>query len=201
MFQELMLVIAVCTDMFFTAFSYGKNGIKIPVISSVAVSFTGALILSLALKFSETIGKYIPEKLCIYAGAFILFSIGCIYLLKNFIKSIMLKKADICKNQNTHIQIFFDECNADKDNSKVLSIGEAFLLSVSLSVDSLASGIGAGLTGSGVIRTGIMALIGGIIVMTAGEFFGCRLNMKSKSSFSWIGGAVLIILAVMKIIR
>ena len=89
-----------------------------------------------------------------------------------------------------------DECTADRDNSKELSLGEAFVLSISLSVDSLATGTGAGLTGTGVLRTGIMALIGGITVMKAGELAGRKL--KSEKNGSCIGGAVLIILAVLR---
>jgi putative sporulation protein YtaF len=104
------------------------------------------------------------------------------------------------KNRNRHIDIIIDECSADCDNSKVLSLGEAMMLSVSLSLDSLASGAGAGLEGTNVIRTGIMALICGFIVMTAGEFSGRVLKTKSEKNFSWIGGAVLIMLAVIKII-
>lgn len=191
-----MLVVAVCSDMFFTAFSYGRNGIKIPLLSSLAISFTGALILSFALEFSEIIGRYIPEWVCIYGGALILFVIGAVYLFQNCIKE-WLKRL---KNRNRHIDIIIDECCADCDNSKVLSLGEAMMLSVSLSLDSLASGAGAGLEGTDVIRTGIMALICGFIVMTVGEFSGRILKTKSERNFSWIGGAVLIMLAVIKVI-
>lgn len=194
MIQEIMLVLAVCTDMFFTAFSYGRNGIKIPLRSSAVISLTGAAILTIALEFSELIGRFIPEKLCIYAGSAILFIIGAIYLFKNCIRNLLKCRLGNCKN--TQIQIFIDECTADRDNSKELSLGEAFVLSISLSVDSLATGTGAGLTGTGVLRTGIMALIGGITVMKAGELAGRKL--KSEKNGSCIGGAVLIILAVLR---
>lgn len=193
-----MLVLAVCTDMFFTAFSYGRNGIRIPLHSSAAISLTGAAILMAALEFSEFIGRFIPEKLCIYAGSAILFIIGGIYLFKNCIRKLFKCRFKNCTN--TQIQIFMDECKADRDNSKELSLGEALVLSVSLSVDSLATGTGAGLIGTDVLRTGIMAFIGGITVMKAGEFIGRKFNMKSEKNGSCIGGAVLIILAVLRLV-
>lgn len=191
-----MLVIAVCSDMFFTSFSYGRNGIRIPFSSSLAISLTGALILSFSLEFSEIIGRYIPGSVCVYGGALILFVIGFIYLFQNCIK----ERLKYLKNRPHQIEIIIDECQADSDNSKVLSLGEAMILSVSLSLDSLASGMGAGLSGTGVIKTGIMALVCGFAVMTAGEFAGRVLKVKSGRNFSWIGGAALIILAVIKII-
>lgn len=192
-----MLVTAVCMDMFFASFSYGKNRIKIPFASMLTVSVTGAAVLVLAVGFSERISGIIPESLCIYGGAAVLILIGSVYLFKDFLKKILIK-SDL---QNKQIKIFIDECNADIDNSCELSVKEAFLLSVSLSADSLASGMGAGFIGLNPIRTFFIAVTGGIMMMYGGFLLGKYIDMKVKGNFSWLGGVILILLGVRRFIN
>lgn len=191
-----MLVIAVCMDMFFAAFSYGKNRIKIPFASMLTISLTGATVLIFAVEFSERISCIIPDNICIYGGAAILVLIGSIYLFREFFRT-YLQKMDTDSRQ---LKIIIDECNADIDNSKELSVKEAFLLSVSLSADSLASGTGAGFMGINPVRTWIIAAAGGILMMSGGLFAGKYMDMKFKGNFSWIGGAILILLGVRRLL-
>ena len=191
-----MLVTAVCMDMFFAAFSYGKNRIRIPFASMLIISLTGATVLIFAIEFSEVISRIIPDKVCIYGGAAILVLIGSIYLFRDFFKA-YLQKMDTDSRQ---LKILIDECNADIDNSKELSVKEAFLLSVSLSADSLASGTGAGFIGINPLRTWIIAAAGGIIMMGSGLLAGKYMDMKFRGNFSWIGGIILILLGIRRLL-
>ncbi|MGN0607100.1 MAG: manganese efflux pump [Oscillospiraceae bacterium] len=196
MSEEIMLVTAVCMDMFFAAFSYGKNRIRIPFASMLIISLTGATVLIFAIEFSEVISRIIPDKVCIYGGAAILVLIGSIYLFRDFFKA-YLQKMDTDSRQ---LKILIDECNADIDNSKELSVKEAFLLSVSLSADSLASGTGAGFIGINPLRTWIIAAAGGIIMMGSGLLAGKYMDMKFRGNFSWIGGIILILLGIRRLL-
>lgn len=183
-------------DMFFAAFSYGKNRIRIPFASMLIISLTGATVLIFAIEFSEVISRIIPDKVCIYGGAAILVLIGSIYLFRDFFKA-YLQKMDTDSRQ---LKILIDECNADIDNSKELSVKEAFLLSVSLSADSLASGTGAGFIGINPLRTWIIAAAGGIIMMGSGLLAGKYMDMKFRGNFSWIGGIILILLGIRRLL-
>ncbi len=196
--EEIMLVMAVCVDLFFSAFAYAQNGIKIPFSSAFLISFTGAGILTLSMQFSGLLSMYIPASVCIYVGSAILFMIGAVCLFNNFLKDIL--KKSFGKNKNIAIDVLIDECCADKDNSKILSFSEAFLLSLTLSADALASGMGAGLTGCNSLICGISALLLGLFSIYCGTSAWKHIADISRKNFSWIGGLVLIILAVLQLI-
>jgi putative sporulation protein YtaF len=99
------------------------------------------------------------------------------------------------------IDIYLDETKADKDMSNTLSPGEAFALAAALSVDSLASGLGAGLVGVNIFRIAVISVAMGIIAITLGGLLGRFAGLKSKLDLSWMSGAILIVLAVLKLVK
>ncbi len=183
-----MLVIAVCTDIFFSSFAYAQNKIKIPFCSAIVISFIGAGVLTVSIQFSDILSQCISTGICTFIGSLLLFIMGAVCLFNNLIKELL----------KTHFKnnVFIDECCADKDNSKVLTIGEALVLSTALSIDAIASGLGAGLTGCRSWICGIIALLLGILSIYSGTALGNYIKSKKGRNFSFIGGIVLIILAI-----
>ncbi|MCL2821700.1 MAG: manganese efflux pump, partial [Firmicutes bacterium] len=92
---------------------------------------------------------------------------------------------------------------ADLDKSKVLSKKEACLLAAALGLDALAVGVGAGMINQSVyfylIAIGL-SLVMDIVLLGLGTFAGNKVAKKTKINLSWVGGLILIGVALTNII-
>lgn len=206
MTEMLLLTAAVCMDSFFTAFSYGSSGIKIPPFSAIIISAVGALFLGASLIFSGAVGGLLSAQLCVTVSFGVLVGLGVFSLLQNGTKALLRRsKGDkrMCFKWGGigfMLEICLDETKADRDNSKAISCGEALALAAALSLDSLASGFGAGLSGINVISAVLSAFVGGMLAVCVGAFIGRRAKEKSHRDLSWLSGVVLLALAAAKIV-
>lgn len=103
------------------------------------------------------------------------------------------KKRGICA-------IFLDQTKADLDNSKDISVKEAFFLAGILSTDCFLTGISAGLGFSQMQKLWavVFNFLGGILAIYLGLFIGKLLSGKIKNiDLSVLDGGVLVMLGVM----
>ncbi|MBR1556105.1 MAG: manganese efflux pump, partial [Oscillospiraceae bacterium] len=91
------------------------------------------------------------------------------------------------------IDVCFDETLADADHSKTLSMREALVYSASLSLDSLASGIGAGIQKELIPSCLLLTFCAGFLLTLAGIRLGKICHAKYR--LSWLGGVMLLMLA------
>ncbi|MGN1481511.1 hypothetical protein [Porcipelethomonas sp.] len=204
MTEDMLLVLAMSTDAFFAALSYGAGKIKIPFVSAVIMCTVSTAVLTCSVCLSGVIGSFIPDNICRTAGALLLGIIGITGFCQNGLKTILRKhqgkgKLSFCWfNIDFVISVYLDETQADSDMSKVLSPKESLALAAALSVDSVSGGLGAGLSGTHVLRVSILSFIFGLMAVGAGGKLGEGLK-KSNRDFSWVSGIFLIILAVYKL--
>lgn len=203
--QDIMLVLAVSTDAFIAAFSFGAGKIRIPPLSAFVISLICTAILTGSVLFSTIIGDAIPEKFCRAAGAGILTVMGTVSLFQNMLKSALRRRQGEsgfrfrCFSIDFVICVYLDETKADSDCSKNLSAKEAVTLALALSADSLASGFGAGLGDVNIIRIAAAALVTGLTAIALGSFIGQKISCK-KPELSWLSGVILIILGLLRYI-
>jgi len=174
--QALLLVFAVSADAFFSAFAYGAKKIKIPFSSILVISVVCSAFLAVSLFAGELIRPLLPEFISRILCFSILFVLGIIKLFE--------KDADT---------------NRDRDHNKLLSPAEAVSLSVALSLDGLAAGLGTALGGANKPLIIALSLVVGILALNLGCLLGNKTS-KTKAGFSWLGGAGLILLAVYKLV-
>lgn len=204
MIQEIILVLAVCTDAFIAAAAYGAGNIRIPVISAFIISVIGTAVLTGSLLLSSALGGVIPENVCRWLGFALLLCIGIVSLCQNTLKALIRKlKGDKrlsfrLFSINFVIEVYLDETKADIDCSKSLSCKEALTLAAALSADSLASGVGAGLCGVNILRTAVLSMLLGMAAVASGSAAGRAL--RKKAELSWLSGAFLILLAFSKLL-
>ncbi len=205
MFQ-LLFILALCIDAFAASFSYGINKTKIPLLSAVTISFVCTFVLALSLGFGTLARQIVPARLAGTISFIILFGIGIVKsfesLLKKYILSnqksvgqIKMKFSDI----NFVLTVYADSIRADADNSKVLSPKEAVYLALALSFDSLAAGLGFGLTEINYMQLILLSLFSNLAAVSLGHVLGKYVLSISDKDFSWLGGIMLIILAVSKL--
>ncbi len=205
MFTVFLIVVAVCIDIFIMSVTYGIEKIKIPMFSCFIVSFTGTFFLALSILFSKFLGSFIPPWLCTVISVICLYILGIIGLFQNGFKSHLRKnhgKKEVtftAFNMSFFINIILDESVADIDNSKVLSIREAFMLGIVLSIDSISTGCSVGMTLDHVWLTILSCLIVGFFSVILGGFVGKKFAKQKAPKITWLSGLLLIILATAKL--
>ncbi len=196
MLKNLLLILAVCTDSFAASVGLGSAGIKIPVKSALIISITGTLFLTLSVCFADIIETIIPNEICKMLSFILLIALGLFNLFRNVFKTALDKKKN--KNNNNPVNIYFNETAADADNSKIISVKEALVLSVALSADSLVTGISAGFTGYNIPLLTIMTFAIGFTAIQTGSFIGRKISTVKKLNLSWLCGVILILLAFLR---
>ena len=203
--ESLVFVIALSTDALITSLAYGSSKIKIPFLSLLEITFICTGILGISILLGSILHPYIPELLVKFLSFFILLLLGMAKLVDNIIKSI-IDKHKIEKeikfrfvNLNFILNIYANPRDADIDQSKILSAKEAFSLSIALSFDNLAAGVGAALGNLNVLAVIIFSIIISIISIKSGEYVGHKISDKLPSGLSWLSGALLIIIAFLRL--
>jgi len=180
--EILFLSAAISVDAFAASFAYGCRRIKIPVFSVMILSTISVLFLSASLLAGTFLSSLIPAGLTTQISFLILFVLGLIKLFE--------------PPSDTRTQ------NGDRNHDNLLSASEAFYLGLALSLDSLAAGIGAGMTPiqrpSYIFLTAGIALLTGIAAIFSGCFLGKALSARLNGNFCRLSGLILIALAFMK---
>lgn len=207
MFSSLLLVLSISIDSFVASIAYGTNKIKIPLKSALIIDIVSALVLGISLSIGSFVRNLIPGNIAVFFSFAILFGLGIYRLFECIFKNYILKRSNSQKPLTFKLfdfkfvmEVYADETKADFDNSKSLSASEAFYLSLALSLDSLAVGFGGSLISINPIQVIIIALVAGIIAISLGGLIGKKLIEKSSLNLSWLSGAILILLAFMRIL-
>ena len=182
--QILILAAAVSVDSAAAGAALGSGGIRLPKISAVVISGTGALFLLMTAVFGEIAAGFIPAKLCVTVSKIILAAMGAASVIKYF--------AEITGGCR-------DGREADTNRDRTLSAGEAAVLAAGLSADSAVTGISAGLSGTDAASAALLffgAFAIGFAAVEAGCILGRKLLSKKQLRTGWLSGAVLIILAL-----
>lgn len=192
--EAAAISLALSVDSFIAAFSYGTSKIKIPLSSVGIISVTGSLITGLFMLAGSFVKDFIPPGFTTLLSFGILFLLG---VLKLFESS--------------------EPANADKDNSHSISAKEALSLSAALSLDGCAAGFGASLSAGtpaspGAAAAGtvsslvpvaavfLFSLIFGVFMVLAGSHIGNKAAGRLPIKPGIIGGLLLILLAVARLL-
>ena len=206
MLEILLLVLSVSLDSFIASISYGSSKIKIPFISALLVDIISSGMLGISLLFGSLLQNYISINFAKIFSFTILFLLGSFRLFEGLLKSYINNKS---RNSppltfklfdfNFVLQVYANEIKADFDKSKTLSYKEAVYLSFALSLDSLAVGFGSSLILINYTLVFITALTIGFIAILLGAHIGKKLVENMKLNLSWLSGAMLIILAFLRV--
>jgi putative sporulation protein YtaF len=207
-FQILLLTAALEIDAFAASFAYGSKKIKIPFTSTLIITTICSLVLVISLLMGTFLRQYIPESLTTAIGFIILFLIGVIKLLDSITKSIIKKHNRVFINKEIKFSIFNFRCilslyanpiNADIDGSKIISPSEAAVLAMALSIDSLAVGFGVAFSDLNIAMIFFVSLVAGVFAVLTGCLIGNNIANKTSVNISWVGGLILICLAIFKL--
>lgn len=209
--EPALLASSCSIDAFTASFSYGAKGIQIPRLSNLIISFTSSAIFGISLVFGGVIGNFFPASLTKGFSFTILLIIGAIKLLDSVTASIIRRYnksngAMLSReikftmfNFSFILNLYANPEDADIDGNKVISPSEAALLSLSLSLDGMAVGFGAALGYVNVPVAVFASVAANITAVFVGSSLGRKLAGKLPFNVSWLGGALLIYLALSRL--
>ena len=204
--SSLFLVIAVSIDAFGAAVAYGSRKITIPFRSAVTIAAVCSTIFGVALFAGAFVARFIPPAVLTGVAFALLFCLGLLHICDSALKNWIRKRANRGQIRFSlfHLQfilnVFADPHIADQDQSKTLSVKEAVVLSVALSLDGIAAGIGGGLSDQiPLVSIGLLFALT-LSSMLFGARLGRRLARSLNADISWIGGGLLILIAVLQLV-
>ena len=208
-FHVLLLVTALSIDAFAAGFAYGVDRIRIPIMSMGIIGGLSAGSLLVSLLAGRGILAGISPDYAHLISCMLLLIVGLIKLFDGTIKCLIRRRTLQERQLTFHVfdlrfllTIYADPDKADADRGGLLSAREACSLGIALSIDSMAAGIGAGIAAGSVAATVIvpvlLAFVMGMSAIGLGVFLGNHIADRYSLDFSWVGGLLLILLAVLK---
>lgn len=203
--ETLCLVTALSVDAFVACFAYGANRIHIPLRSALVINLTCTALLTLGLGLSAVISPYIPPQVTQGICFTILLLLGMVKLCDSTVKTLIKRHNRVEKKfrfSMFHLRfilsVYAEPQKADADSSQVLSPAEAFSLAFALSLDGLAVGFGAGMVAPHLLQIILCALLMDMVLIRLGCYLGNKLADRFSFNLSWLGGALLVLLAFLK---
>lgn len=198
---------ALSADTFAAGFSYGAGGVKVPGASLWVINLICGAMLGLALVSGAFLGKFLPEKIGEWGCFILLFVLGLVKLLDGITKTMIRKHGDIrgrlrfsLFNFRFVLTLYADPDMADIDGSKTLSPLEAASLAFALSLDALAAGFGTAMENGDILPVFVMAAVMNCLALPVGVMLGGRISKKLTMNVSWLSGAILMAMAVVRLI-
>lgn len=207
MLESALLVISLCVDACLASFAYGTNKIKIPVFSGLILTGISTLFLIVSIGFGSIIKGFIPENLTSFICFGVLFILGFMRLFEGLLKQYLNKKATSSGNIELELlhfklvlNVYADATLADIDHSQTLSAKEALYLGIALSLDSLVIGFSVALASVNILQVTIFSLLFNSVAIILGGVLGSKCAEKLNLDLSWLAGATLILLALLKLL-
>ena len=190
-------------DAFTAGFAYGSKKIRIPFSSVQIITLICCAVTGLSLFLGHILRPFLPEWLAVGIAFTVLFLIGLTKLLDGIVKTIIRKYTGLDRafrfsvfDLKFILRLYADPEAADKDVSAHISYGEAAVLAVSLSLDSMAVGFAAALAGVNPWALIGWSLITNTVAIVLGRKLGFNLANKLPFNITWLGGLVLMGLAI-----
>ena len=206
-FQAFFLVLALSLDTFTAGVALGTQKITVPFRSVLAISLTCSASLWLAISLGGWIGNWISPRTGAVIGCVILVMMGSVRLFDGVIKELLRRCCEnkegmvfYRKNLKIFLQVCVDSAQADFNRSQSLSVPEAISLAAALSVDGLAAGVGAGILDVSHWLIFLIAMLINLFAVHLGCRTGIRFSRKHEQDISWVAGALLSVLGLIKLI-
>ncbi|WP_416675847.1 sporulation membrane protein YtaF [Egbenema bharatensis] len=216
-FSLLILAIAVSLDSFGIGVAYGVRRISVPVGSLIVITVCTMLTLLLAVGTGGAVVAVISPELTEAIGGFLLMGIG-VFAILNQLKAEFFDRSQASKpdralessrnRRQSHrfpiksiSAILRNPVAADFDRSSSISVDEAFVLGVAVSLDSFIAGMGIRLLG---YSPWLIIII--LSLMSSGLiYFGIRLGIaisehRWTKQLPYFPGTLLIIIGVHRLI-
>lgn len=187
----LILIIVLSMDAFTAGLSYGMDGVRVPFSSVLTIAFLSGCMLTLSLYAGDFLLLFLPADLTKIVSFTVLFLLS-LYKLYDTIPWLHKGNSGLTTDKISQ--------KINYVSPSILSKKEAALLGMALSVDNISAGL---CTGTLNINPCLLLLITTLIHLLSirlGLFTGRLLSQKGLCNFSWLGAAILMLLAFFRLL-
>ena len=196
----ILFVLSTSLDTFVVSLAYGVKNIKIGFLSNLVIAFISSVGTFLSMFLGNILINIISLKLANLIGALVLFILG-VYFILDYRKNTNAQRPEyLCSNSNNcpRAILKFPEI-ADADHSGSIDLKESVILSLALTINNLALGLAASITGLDIFLTSIITFIFSIILVPLGIFISKKfLNKFIIEKGSLISGVIILFLALIE---
>lgn len=198
--SAFLLALSSNVDNFSVAIAYGIKKLKITSISNIVIAFISCSGTFFSMEMGEAVTKIIPGIITYYLGSIILFAIGLWNIIEPYVKNYY-------KHKNEGMdKIFYnylisnpDEVDVDKSGN--IDIKESLLLGISLTINNIGSGFGAGIAGLNIAITSLLTFTFSILTILLGYYLGEKvLSGLCEKWAQIISGMIIIFIGIYELI-
>jgi len=166
--SSLLLAISANIDNLAVGVAYGVKKLKISFSSNLLIAIVSATGTVVSMFFGAVIGKFIPVNIANVLGSVTLITIGCwgIFGTIKTSKQFKSNRDKSSSDQLSYTTYVDDPARIDIDYSARIELREAWVLAFALTVNNLASGIGAGISGLNIPLTAIFTYALSLLTVT-----------------------------------
>lgn len=202
--EFFLLVIAVSLDGFGVGIVYGMRRIRIPFSALLIIIFCSGVLVLTSMTIGNMLTTIISIDMAEAIGGLILICIGMLGL-RNDLRTKKTRNDARAMNKQSHslqwVVILKGSGIADLDQSKSISIREAFLIGITLALDAFGAGLSASFLGySSWLTASFIAFMSGLLVF-CGVHIGLFLsNSRWVKKLKRLPSFLLIILGIYNMI-
>jgi len=205
--QAAVLASSLSVDSLAAGFAYGSKKIRIPMLSAQIINLICCGVIGAAMFFGHLLRPVLSDGLAAGIAFAVLFIMGAVKLADGIVKALIRRHTGLDKSFRFSafdvqfiLHLYANPEAADSDVSAHLSPSEAVALAVALSLDGMAVGFAAVLAGINPWALLGWSLVTNTVAITLGCKLGYALSKKLPFNISWVGGAVLIVLAFLQLL-
>jgi putative sporulation protein YtaF len=211
-FSGVIVSISSNVDSFAVALAYGIKKVGIGIPANLLIAFISSLGTCISMLFGEAIGGYLPQTVANALGSGVLITIGLWGMWESIKEGQISRKSKKHTSQAAHIcrdtppQTLFDHHNfsysiyienpqkADIDKSGFIDAKESIVLALSLTINNIGSGIGAGISRLNIPFVTVLTFSLSFFAITIGYYLGKNFSAKIPKTLAEFLSACLIIL-------
>ncbi len=187
----LLLVIVLSLDAFTAGLSYGIEKVKVPLSSLMIIAMISGAMLTLSLFAGHILLNFISPTFTKVLSFLVLFLLS-LYKFYDAFPRLHFTKHRLTTEVITQ--------NINKHPKEILSLSEAVVLATALSIDNVSAGICTGMILFSVPLTLLVTFFIHLISLSTGVLTGCFFFKNSSKNFSWLGAAILMLLALLRLV-
>jgi len=176
--------------------SYGLQKIRIPFSSNLLIAIMSATATAFAMIMGTFLSRVFP--LANLVGALLLIAIGLWIsfgsILQRNIFPMIHKRF---KALSFIINMLSNSATADRNSNKIIGNNEAVFLGISLSLNCLVTGLGAGLSGLSLFPVVMSVFVFSLVTLISGYALGHKANFNSLGRLMEVlAGALLVAIGI-----
>lgn len=191
----ILLVVVLSMDAFAAGLSYGTQKVQVPFLSLAIIALLSGAMLTASLVAGNFLMSFIPEALTKGISFTVLFLLS-LYKFYDALPGLRPKGGGTGSGKFTTGNI---SEKVNKEDKAILSCREGALLAIALSVDNISAGLCTGTVSLPSIILLLLTTAIHFFALKLGLFAGRMLSHKSQG-LAWLGGAILMVLAFLRLI-